>query len=100
MRGGNGSVTIRHYFDKADFKANMRLCAHMTLPPESSIGLHAHETEDEVYIVLRGTGILDDTRTRTRVNSGDAILTGRGESHSIRNDGNENMEIIAMIMCY
>jgi mannose-6-phosphate isomerase-like protein (cupin superfamily) len=31
---------------------------------------------------------------------GDAILTGNGESHALANDGDEPLELIAMIMCY
>lgn len=100
MRGGSGTVTIRHCFKKDEFAANVRLCATMIVPAGASVGSHCHETEDEVYIVTRGTGILDDGISRTRIEKGDAILTGRGESHAVENDGDEDLEIIAMIMCY
>jgi len=100
MRGGEGSVTIRHYFEKGEFAAKVRLCATLTLAPGAGIGPHVHEGEDEVYIVNRGCGILDDGRTQTRVVAGDAVLTGRGESHAIRNDGNETLELTALIVCY
>ena len=100
MRGGEGAVTIRHYFNREDFTANVRLCASLRLPPGASIGVHQHEGEDEVYLVTRGTGILDDGRTRTPVSAGDAVLTGRGESHAIRNSGPDELELIAVIVCY
>ena len=100
MRGGNGEVTITHCFGKAEFTAKTRLCARLSLPPEAGIGMHPHETEDEVYIVLRGSGILDDGESKTRVSEGDAILTGKGASHAIRNNGAETLELIAVIMCY
>jgi mannose-6-phosphate isomerase-like protein (cupin superfamily) len=100
MRGGAGSVTIQHYFTKEEFTANARLCAKLTLPPGAGIGAHEHVTEDEVYLIVRGTGILDDGNTLERVSAGDAVLTGKGESHAIHNDGEEDLEIIAMIMCY
>lgn len=100
MRGGPGEVTVRHYFKPEEMKAKSRLCAHLTIPPGAGIGLHQHTTEDEVYIVLKGSGILDEGVAKTRVGSGDAILTGNGESHSISNDGKEPLEIIAVIMCY
>jgi len=100
MRGGDGAVTIRHYFAKEEFGANVRLCARLTLPPGAGIGPHPHEGEDEIYIVTRGTGILDDGATRTRIAAGDSILTGKGASHAVKNDGKEDLEIIAVIMCY
>ena len=100
MRGGPGSVTIQHFFSKEEFTANSRLCAKLTLPPGAGIGSHQHEKEDEVYIITSGSGLLADGTGEQRVNAGDAILTGNGDSHSIRNDGTEDLELIAMIMCY
>ena len=100
MRGGPGSVTIEHFFSKEEFTANSRLCATLTLPPGAGIGSHQHEKEDEVYIITSGTGLLDDGTGEQRVSAGAAILTGNGESHSIRNDGDEDLELIAVIMCY
>jgi mannose-6-phosphate isomerase-like protein (cupin superfamily) len=100
MRGGDGTVTVQPFFTPDEMTANSRLCARLTLPPGSSIGVHEHLKEDEVYIITQGTGILDDGQTQERVTEGDAVLTGNGESHAIRNDGDVPLEIIAVIMCY
>jgi mannose-6-phosphate isomerase-like protein (cupin superfamily) len=100
MRGGTGTVTVRHYFQKEEITAKTRLCAALTLPPGTSIGPHQHEGEDEVYIVTKGSGLLDDGKTQTSVTVGDAILTGNGESHAISNTGPTDLEITAVIMCY
>jgi mannose-6-phosphate isomerase-like protein (cupin superfamily) len=100
MRGGAGTITLHHCFEKEDITAPARLCARLVIPPGAGIGPHTHENEDEVFIVTRGTGILDDGRAETEVHAGDAILTGNGESHAIRNPGGEDLEIIAVIMQY
>jgi len=100
MRGGSGTVTIRHFFKPEEFGAKARLCARLTLPPGASIGTHQHSGEDEVYIVTHGTGLLDDGKNRTPVAEGDAVLTGRGESHAIANTGSTDLEILAVILCY
>jgi mannose-6-phosphate isomerase-like protein (cupin superfamily) len=100
MRGGDGKVSILHYFNKQDFTAGVRLCAKLTIRPGASIGAHRHEKEDEVYIITRGSGVLDDGATQTRVHVGDAVLTGKGESHAIRNDGAEDLVLTAFIACY
>lgn len=100
MRGGPGTVTVRHCFKPAEFTAKCRLCSVLTLPPGAGIGEHKHDGEDEVYFVLKGTGILDDGKVKTRVGPGDAILTGNGGSHAIVNDGTADLEMIAVIMCY
>jgi len=100
MRGGEGAVTFRHYFAKEEFGAAVRLCAKLTLPPGASIGAHQHKGEDEVYIVTKGSGLLDDGARKTRIVVGDSVLTGKGASHAVKNDGKEDLEIIAVIMCY
>ena len=100
MRGGKGSVTIRHFFKQGEIKAKCRLCSRLILPPGASIGPHKHEAEDELYIIERGVGILDDGCNKIKVEPGDAILTGNGECHSISNAGNEPLELIAVIMSY
>ena len=101
MRGGQGEVTIRHAFQPGEFGAKVRLCAQLTIPPGASIGTHAHADEDEVYLVMRGCGLLDEDGGRTtRVQAGDAILTGKGASHAVRNDGTEPLEIVAFIAKY
>jgi mannose-6-phosphate isomerase-like protein (cupin superfamily) len=100
MRGGTGPITFQHLFEQNEMTAKVRLCARLTIPPGAGIGPHAHEREDEVYIITRGSGLLDDGATETRVNAGDAILTGKGESHAIRNDGAEDLELFAVIACY
>lgn len=100
MRDGEGTITIRHYFAASQFQAGVRLCAKLTVPPGASIGTHRHEREDEVYLILSGCGIVSDGTTETRVAAGDAVLTGKGESHAVRNDGSEPLEIVAFIATY
>jgi mannose-6-phosphate isomerase-like protein (cupin superfamily) len=100
MRGGAGAVTIRHMFEPAEFGAPVRLCARLTLPPGAGIGPHAHATEDEVYVVLSGHGLLHDGTAERRIGPGDAVLTGHGGSHAVRNDGDTDLEILAFIATY
>jgi mannose-6-phosphate isomerase-like protein (cupin superfamily) len=100
VRGGAGDVVFQHLFRQTEIKARTRLCARLTLPPGAGIGAHKHEGEDELFLVARGSGILDDGISRQRVKSGDAILTGNGEMHAIHNDGQEPLELIAIIMLY
>lgn len=100
MRGGTGKVSIQHLFKKDDITANCRLCSRLTLPPGTSIGTHEHAKEDELFVIISGTGILDDGTTQTPVGPGDAILTGNGEAHAIANSGDTNLDVIAIIMCY
>ena len=100
MRGGKGAITFRHFFGKDEIRAKCRLCSRLILPPGASIGMHKHEKEDELFVIERGTGLIDDGCNKTVVEPGDAILTGNGEEHALINNGNEPLEVIAVIMCY
>lgn len=100
MRGGPGYINVHHIFHKDEIKAKTRLCAILTIPPGSGIGLHQHEGEDELFFVLSGSGTIDDGSTQSTVETGDAILTGNGASHSVLNTGKVNLEILAVIMPY
>jgi len=100
MRGGAGTVTIRHYLKPEEIKARTRLCAELTLPPGASIGTHDHAEEDEIYIIQKGQGFMTDGDKEFAVTAGDAILTGQGASHSIKNTGTEDLVVTAVIIKY
>ena len=100
LRGGVGNVTFQHFFKKDEITARTRLCARLILPPGVSIGLHKHEGEDELFVVTRGKGLIDDGKTKEPVQVGDAILTGKGEAHAVINNGGEPLEMVAIIMLY
>jgi len=100
MRGGAGEVTIRHYLDKEDITAKCRLCAQLVIPPGAGIGLHEHAGEDEIFIIQQGKGIINDNGKNVEVEAGDAIVTGKGESHSVTNNGTTDLIITAVIMQY
>jgi mannose-6-phosphate isomerase-like protein (cupin superfamily) len=100
MRGGAGAVTVRHYFKPDEIKAGSRLCAELILPPGSGIGAHDHVDEDEIYIIQKGRGLMTDGGREFEVSAGDAILTGQGASHSIKNTGEEDLVVTAVIIKY
>ena len=100
MRGADGEVKIEHYFKKDEITAPCRLCANLVIEPGSGIGIHEHVDEDEVYIIQKGKGLLNDDGKDVEVEAGDAILTGRGARHAIKNIGQENLLITAIIMKY
>jgi len=100
MRGGSGEVTIRHYFNKEEINAPCRFCVQLTLTPGTGIGLHEHIDEDEIFIIQHGKGAVIDNGKEVEVEAGDSILTGKGASHSIRNIGDTDLLITAVIIQY
>lgn len=100
MRGGGGEVTIRHYFKPDEITAKARLCAELLIPPGAGVGLHDHAGEDEIYIIQKGKGLITDDGKESEICQGDAILTGKGAAHAIRNTGSEDLVLTAVIMQY
>jgi mannose-6-phosphate isomerase-like protein (cupin superfamily) len=100
MRGGKGAVKLEHWFKPEAFGAKVRLCTRMTLAPGSSIGSHTHEGEDEIYLVLSGSGLIQENGEWVPTAAGDAILTGKGGTHGVENNGTEPLVIAAVIILY
>jgi mannose-6-phosphate isomerase-like protein (cupin superfamily) len=99
MRGGDGSAKIVHLVNCENEK-NIRLLAELTLQPGSSVGNHSHETETEYFLILSGSGTVNDDGTETPVKAGDVVITGNGASHSISNTGTVPLVLHAVIVTY
>ena len=100
MRGGKGSVRIEHFWSKGEMKGKTRLFAKLTLEPGSSIGFHEHGGEEEIFVVLRGQGRVQDGTETAVLNPGDTILTGNGAGHAVESIGSEPLEMVAVIVEY
>ncbi|HNX35062.1 MAG TPA: cupin domain-containing protein [Kiritimatiellia bacterium] len=100
MRGGTGTVKLQHWFKPEAFGAKIRLCTRMTLAPGCSIGSHTHENEDEIYLVLSGSGRIEENGQWVPIGPGDAILTGKGGTHGVENNGTVPLVIAAIIVLY
>lgn len=101
MREGEKSVVVTHVWDcGTEIKAPQRLFAHMNLEVGASIGTHEHVNEEEVFYIIKGTAEVDDNGVKKILNIHDSMLTAHGEFHSIKNVGNEPLEILAIITLY
>lgn len=98
MRGGEGEVEIIHLLEKDEFKQKGRLYAKNILKPGVSIGLHQHTGDFETYYILKGEGVVSDNGVQSEIKAGDLLITQNGESHSIKNTGNDDLEFIALVL--
>ena len=71
----------------------------MTLPPGASIGLHKHENNEDVYIIISGKGYFLPTATAKKAKSRRATLTiaRPGQSHALKNAGDEPLVFLDLI---
>jgi mannose-6-phosphate isomerase-like protein (cupin superfamily) len=99
MRDGEGITSIT-YLVNCENEKNVRLIAEVTLPPGASIGDHAHAEEAEYYLIISGSGMVNDNGIDTPINAGDSVITKDGTSHNIRNTGNVPLVFYAVIVTY
>ncbi|SCH41022.1 cupin domain-containing protein [Romboutsia sp. Marseille-P6047] len=98
LRNGKGNVKREHIIKGDEFKGKGKLFAKITIPKGNSIGMHDHTEDFEVYYILRGTGQVLDNGDLIQVNEGDVIYTADGNEHYIENIGNEDLELIALVL--
>mgnify|MGYP000862252227 CR=1 FL=1 len=91
MRNGEGFVYIQKH------NSDGKMIAKITIPPLSSIGYHTHTDDDEVVYVLKGTGTCIMGNERVTLVAGDINYTPKNNSHSIINDSDKDLEILAVI---
>ncbi|HDQ13914.1 MAG TPA: cupin domain-containing protein [Sediminispirochaeta sp.] len=97
MREGEGEVTITHLVEPEDIK-NGRLIANVELPVGASIGPHPHHEETEYYLILEGHGEVEEQDGVKEVQAGDVVITGDGQTHSLKNLGDSPLKMIALII--
>lgn len=96
--GGKGEFTATGILSMDEFQGKGRLFAHNVLPPGSSIGWHEHQGDVEAYYILKGEATVNDNGVNTIVQAGDVVFTKNGESHSIENTGDADLEFIALVL--
>jgi mannose-6-phosphate isomerase-like protein (cupin superfamily) len=87
-----GGLTIGYSFFKDTPKLGM-VFRKRALKPGSGIGYH-EQTEDEIYYVLSGRGIMTIDGKPIEVGPGTAVLTRPGSSHGLKQVGSEDLVIL------
>ncbi|MCQ2380341.1 MAG: cupin domain-containing protein [Victivallaceae bacterium] len=101
MRSGDGTVTIEHLWEAAtELGSDTRMMGRLVLPPGASIGFHRHDGEEEMFFIISGRAEFDDNGVVCEIGPGDTTLTGNGAGHSIRNIGDGDLVVLAVICRY
>jgi mannose-6-phosphate isomerase-like protein (cupin superfamily) len=99
VRGGIGNAEIHKILNSTEeLYGKGRLFNHMILPPGCSVGEHRHEGDNEIYYILKGNGSYNDNGNAVRLYPGDTAVCNNGECHGLVNDGDEPLELIALIL--
>ncbi|MBR5528730.1 MAG: cupin domain-containing protein [Clostridia bacterium] len=98
MRGGDGTVSVCNFITEDDLNGKGRLFGKITLKPGCGIGYHVHEKDSELFYVLKGTATYDDNGVKSVITAGDVTVTPAGSGHSVKNEGTEDVELVALIV--
>ena len=90
--GGVGEYFVRTLLDRTT-NAGFKYVRDLTPPPGSTIGLHPHEGDEEIYFVIEGEGVMVVDDEEHPFEAGAVCLTPSGHSHALRNDGDVDLRI-------
>jgi len=85
---GQGMVKITTIFNAQDFTTALQFMHFTVLPPGTSIGLHTHGDDEEIYVILEGSGVMEVDGQKTAVSPGDVILNRPFGTHALYNLSN------------
>lgn len=97
-QGGAGYILKDSLMDANQLGDNCKMFAQITLKPGCEVGYHQHVGDTETYYILSGSGIYNDNGIEIRVNAGDVTFCKEGDKHGLLNDGEEDLEMVALIL--
>lgn len=93
---GVGSLAFSRVFSCEDFISNIDFVDYAVIPPGSSIGYHQHKNNEELYLVLQGSGIMCVGNNKFVVKPGDLIVNPFYSAHSLENSGSLDIHIFVI----
>jgi mannose-6-phosphate isomerase-like protein (cupin superfamily) len=93
---GEGLIEVSRPFIRSDFKAPWNFVDYAVLPPGTSIGLHTHGNNEELYCILEGEGVMTVNGEECRVSKGDLILNPPGGTHGLENQSTKALSILVI----
>ncbi len=91
FKGGEGQLTAKMLGD------DLNRILYATLAPGHSIGLHTHDTSSEIMYFLSGKGTVITDGTPETVAPGLCHYCKKGSSHTLINDGTEDLIFFAVV---
>lgn len=86
--------TIRSILDRSNAPVEKQSLAEAVLPPGAATKRHWHNTSEEFYFILQGTGTMEIDGAKQQVEVGDAILIPNGHWHQIIADSHSELRFL------
>lgn len=92
MNGGTGTMSAKMFMDEQGKIIPAKI------HPSSSIGLHKHETSDDINYVLSGTGKVVCDGQEEILKAGTCHICKKGSQHSIENTGDDDLVLLTVVV--
>lgn len=92
MNSGTGTMSARMFMDE---QGKIIPCA---IHPGGSIGLHKHNTSDDINYIISGTGIAICDGAEEELYAGVCHICKKGSAHSIVNTGDTDLVIFTVVV--
>ena len=97
-KGGEGYVLMERLIGEDVLDGKCRMFANIVLEKDCSLGFHAHHGESETYYILEGSGIYNDTGNEIPVSAGDVLVCRAGNGHGLKNQNQEPLRYVALVI--
>ncbi|MEF2656192.1 MAG: cupin domain-containing protein [Eggerthellaceae bacterium] len=101
VNGGEGAMIRDRLLNEEqirEFGGECTYLAQITVEPHSSLGIHEHAGEGELYFITSGSALYVEDDVEYEVSAGDALFCASGSTHGIKNPGDEVLTFVAVIM--
>lgn len=92
MNNGAGTMTAKMYMDE------QRKIITSSIHPGGAIGLHRHETSDDINYILFGKGKAICDGQEEIISPGMYHICKKGSEHSIENTGDEDLILLTVVV--
>lgn len=91
---GKGQIQFVRLFESLDFETELSFVDYVELLPDTSIGIHKHGHDEEIYFILEGSGAMIVNGEQFAVESGDLIVNRQGWSHGLYNNSSDILKVL------
>lgn len=98
VKGGIGPIDFKEIVSSKQLSSKIKMLSTLTYPKGSGIGYHTHVGESEAVVIIKGKGIVNDDGNEYEVNVGDVNVCFENHYHSIRNESDEDLQIVALVI--
>lgn len=94
--GNSNRISYRRVFGSELYTTDWNHVDHIVIPADSSTGVRQLDGVEEVYYVIKGTGLVTINNDKTSIKADDTFFAALGEKLTIVNDSKTALELLVI----